>query len=241
MKGNELTLELGGEAKALGGQMGRGPDPGGGVVDRARLGLGGGDELLDRFDVLVGRDHQNQWHVAERRDAGKVLHRIIGHVLDRRRGHQRVGMDQDRMAVRIRLGHGADADGPAPARPVFDDDGLTDVGRDVLEHRSRKQVGGAAGREWHDDLDALGRPNLGRLRRERPNHRPHGCGCRHRGKRSQSARVPSVHAVVLPRPPRHATLPTGGRLSLADHKRPALVWRFRSPHHYLQRVRNADF
>jgi hypothetical protein len=52
-------------------------------------------------------------------------------------------MDEDRVAVRLGFGHGADAHCSTAARPVFNDEGLADLGRDVLEHRSWEEVGGA--------------------------------------------------------------------------------------------------
>jgi hypothetical protein len=50
---------------------------------------------------------------------------------------------------------------PPPPGRFSMKDGLTDVGRDLLEYHSRKQVGGAPGSERHDDLDPLGRPAFG--------------------------------------------------------------------------------
>ena len=69
-------------------------------------------------------------------------------------------MHQDGMAVGISLGDGANADGSASARPIFDDDGLTDIGRDVLEERARKQIGCAAWGKWHDNSNRFRRPSL---------------------------------------------------------------------------------
>ena len=73
------------------------------------------------------------------------------------RGRHAVVMDEDRVAVGLRLGDGVIADDESAAGPVLDDDGLAEFLRQLLRENARAIVGGAAGGLRDDELyGALG-------------------------------------------------------------------------------------
>src|SRR5262249_25007587 len=51
---------------------------------------------------------------------------------------------------------------------VFHHDGLAEIGCNAIEYRARNDVGGAAGAEWNESLDRLGRAALRRSSRDGP-------------------------------------------------------------------------
>ena len=70
-------------------------------------------------------------------------------------------IDQNGVAVRLRLGDQAGADGLRGAGPVLDDDGLPDLLRHLIEYHPRQDVGGAARGQRDDHThDLLARPLL---------------------------------------------------------------------------------
>jgi hypothetical protein len=82
--------------------------------------------------------------------AGPELHH-------QRRGRERVGREQQRVAVRRRAAHIGVADRAARAGPVVHDDGLAQARLQLLGEQPRHGVGVAAGRVRDDDGDGLGR------------------------------------------------------------------------------------
>jgi hypothetical protein len=61
--------------------------------------------------------------------------------------------EQQRVAVRLRIGHSGGADVGRGAGPVDDDEALAHGFAQPLDENARDQVGAAAGRERHHDLD----------------------------------------------------------------------------------------
>jgi len=87
------SLKAGAEAQYLGGDVGRRADAGSAKCDRAGLGLGGSDELLQRLDALFGRHDGDVGRTAEGGNGRKILGSIVGRIgINRRRGHVRGGM-----------------------------------------------------------------------------------------------------------------------------------------------------
>jgi hypothetical protein len=52
-----------------------------------------------------------------------------------------------------------DANGTASARPIFDDDRLSEIRPKGLCQNARRTIGRAPWREWNDDAYRSGRPN----------------------------------------------------------------------------------
>ena len=113
-------------------------------------------------------------YCAERNDRREIAHRVVGQLgVGRRRDgvHRRV--DEQRVAVRLRLRDRRHAERAAGTGPGLVDDGLADLARHVVEHRARHRVDRAARRERRDQADGLpGRPcwepGPGRCPRARP-------------------------------------------------------------------------
>ena len=95
--------------------------------------------------------------LAEPGDRQVVLHRVVGNLLEQVlvRGVRRVGRDEHRVAVGRRLLHRFGADEARRAGLVVDDHRLLGDARDLLPERARELVGGAAGRERHDERELL--------------------------------------------------------------------------------------
>ena len=69
-------------------------------------------------------------------------------------------MHQQRVAVGLGFRDQADADGATRPGAVLDDDRLPDLGRELLGHRARDDVGAAPGSEGNDDPHRLRGPGL---------------------------------------------------------------------------------
>ena len=63
--------------QALDAEMRARADADRGVVERAGLGLGGGDQIRNGLKTLRRRDDQNIGHADERADCRKVIGRVI--------------------------------------------------------------------------------------------------------------------------------------------------------------------
>ena len=141
----------------------------------AGLGLGLLDHVLDRGEAAARMREQQQRRDGDAGDGDQVLVRIVG-----RRRHQRgdgdevAGGDEDRVAVRRRLGHGVDAERAAGAGAVLDHHGLAERLGELLADEARADIGDAAGRERHDDADGAAGPGLGRRGRGEQRARARG-------------------------------------------------------------------
>ena len=106
-----------------------------------------------RGEQMVVRHHQH--HRCE-------IARKIPRQIRYQRGVDRGGSarDEQRVTVSGRLGRRLGADVAAGAGPILDDEWLAEDLRHFRRHRARDDVRAAAGREWHDDPDRLGREAL---------------------------------------------------------------------------------
>ena len=141
----------------------------GAVGQRARLGLGQRHQLLDRLSRHRRVDRQHVGHVRHVGQRRPALHRIVAVMrIDQRIDGQ--GADvahQHGEAVGLGARHHLAAQRAAAARPVLDDAALAErdlqLGRDL----ARQDVGRAAGRERHDQMERPGGKRLGTRRRQR--------------------------------------------------------------------------
>src|SRR5262245_33348378 len=74
-------------------------------------------------------------------------------------------MQQNGVAVRIRLGDHGRTDRPSAARLVLDDEWLAELSRNLVKHDARDSVVGVPRGERADDLHRPGRPSLAFSRR----------------------------------------------------------------------------
>ena len=135
------------------------------------------------------RHHQHHRPAADRGDGREVLDRVVGGLLRQRRrvGAERRGAaEQQRIAVRRPVPDPFAADRSARPGPVLDDDpGIRpQLRRQSLGQDPRRDIGGAAGQEGHDQADRpvriAGGGSRG-LRRRGPGHggrQGQGCGRR---------------------------------------------------------------
>ena len=128
----------------------------------AGLGLGDLDVFLERLGLEVRIDHQDARVARGQRDMDEVGHRVeVGAAIERGRDRQaRDHRHQERVAVGRRLGDERRADHRALAGLVVDDDVLAEPLAEIFGHHAGDDVGRAAGRVGHDELDGLARPGL---------------------------------------------------------------------------------
>ena len=134
---------------------------------RARVADQVGD-VLDAGGLRLGRvHHQHVRHPGHHRDRRQVLERVEWHLrIERRIDRLRADRaHQQRVAVGRRLRDEVGAEVAAGTRLVVDDEGLAERLAELRRERARQDVGGAAGRERHDDADRLRGPGAGRRRR----------------------------------------------------------------------------
>ena len=171
--GDLVELDAGRLLEQHGGEMERIADARMRDVDLARLGLRGGDQLGDRVHLQLVRVHQQHADEARRqRDRREVLlgieRDLLVEALVGREG--RDVAEQDGVAVRLRLGDEVRAEIGRGARLVLDHDRLADQLLHLLPDEAREEVGPAAGRIRHDQMDRLvgiGLREGGRLRARR--------------------------------------------------------------------------
>ena len=95
----------------------------------------------DRHEVAIGVErHGLVDHLVLHRDAGRG--------------------DQERVAVRLRLGDGGSADIAVGAGAVVDDERLPELFRQFAADAPRQEIDAAAGLERRDERHRLGRPRL---------------------------------------------------------------------------------
>jgi hypothetical protein len=149
--GHVHQADAGAPREQLGGKMRRGADPAGRVGDRRGTDLGGRDHIGDRAERrIAGREHE-QRHARDLRHRREVRERVVVEVHQRR--CHRVGEHAEQQGVAVRLGmhHGARREAGAGARPVLDHHLLADERRHPLRQDARDRVDGAAGREPDHD------------------------------------------------------------------------------------------
>ena len=135
--------------------MGDGAKPGDADCDGARPFFRQGGELARGLD-LHRRVHHQHGRVEHRHaDRREILDRVVAQVaaqcrIDRDRAHR--GEEQG-VAVGVRLGDVFGRDRAVRARPVLDDDGLSEQSSEPLGEEARDEIGGAAGGEGDHELD----------------------------------------------------------------------------------------
>ena len=112
-----------------------------------------------RLGAVGVHDHDVR-HTGHQRDRCKVLlwverHLAVQRLVDAVRAHR---AHQQRVAVGRRLGHDIGAHVAPRPGAVLHHEGLAESLAQLGRNRARQNVGGAAGRKWHDDFDRLGRP-----------------------------------------------------------------------------------
>lgn len=127
------------------------------VAQLAGLRLGQRHQLghAVRGQRRVGDQHQRR--TADHADRLEAPQRLVRQLRLQRRVDREGGVraDQQRVAVGLRLGHGARADHRAGPGLVVHDDGLPEARREALGHDAGHGVGGAAGRVRHDERHGL--------------------------------------------------------------------------------------
>jgi hypothetical protein len=176
-------IEAGAANELVGGEMRRRAGAGRRIAELAGLAFGIIDEFLQRAGRHLAVHHQEQRHLPERSDRDQIGERIVGHVavqiwID----HDVAGIgDAERVAVGRRLRDRVHRDVAAGARLVVDHHGLAAARRQEGAENARAQIGDAARRGRHDDVDRLGRIGLGVRRRDArgAGHREHSGDARH--------------------------------------------------------------
>src|SRR5581483_9833741 len=147
-------LETSSQLQFLNTQMCAGADTDRSVIEGSRLCLSCCDQLAERLDAFGWGDDQHIRHAAQWSDAGEIFGWIVRELgINRRRNGVSVGMSQQRVAVRLRPGDRADCNRASCANAVFNDDRLSQLRRQLLEHRARDEVGGTTGPKRNKDPD----------------------------------------------------------------------------------------
>ncbi len=135
------------------------PTSGGAVNHEIRLGRYVGDEIAEGPVSALGRDHQDIRDRTQRDHSSEISCRIIRQVFvtDGRDG-VRDRVHHQRMAVRIAFRNDGRADRAACTGPIFDDDRLSKLERQLVTDRLGDDVRRPARRKWHDRAKRLCRP-----------------------------------------------------------------------------------
>jgi len=173
-------------------QMLRVADAGRGKRQFAGIGLGVGDQLLGIVHGR-GRGHDNHaWHNSNERNRNKFAARIVGHFLFEQmmidRDLARCGHQQG-VTVGRRFRDGARGDHRTGARPVLDEDRLSERRSHRLTQQPRHDVDAAAGRIADKDADWM--VGVSRLRARAA----HGAGSR-RGRRGGEKATSGQHGFL---------------------------------------------
>ena len=170
-------VDAGHELEQFAGHMRRRADAGRRHVDLARIGLGIGDELRDRFG-RKRRHHDHDVGIAadagDRRDVADEI--VIQLVVERRIDRVGKRRQQQRLPVGRRLDHRLGGDTAAAADPVLDDERLAEPIGQPLRHQARQNVGRAAGAKADQQAHRPRRIGL-RASEPRRERKPNGARC----------------------------------------------------------------
>ncbi len=170
----------------------------------ARLGLGERHQFGHRRCLDVEIDGDEGRKIPDARDRREVLDRIVGHALvERDRRMRRVGGEQQRVAVGMRVRDRVCCDHPVGTRLVLDHEGMPERLLQILRDQARRRVGLAARRERRHDRHGARRIRFGprgrsrqrRGRRRRHQHarrRPSTDRARPQPRRDQDHRFPPL-------------------------------------------------
>jgi hypothetical protein len=128
-----------------------------GEIDLAWMSPHVGYELLDGARREVGIGNQDVRRLRHQRNSYKILLRFEMQPRKQRRidGERANIAEKDGVAVGRSACGLRHADIAGRARPVVDDNGLSEKLRHAVLHNARDKVGGAGGRERHDHPDRL--------------------------------------------------------------------------------------
>ncbi|MNN07701.1 hypothetical protein D3C81_1205320 [compost metagenome] len=154
--GHVRHLRTSQRAELLAGEVGSGARTARRVIDAASVGLGVRGKFRGRIDRYRRIHHQQQGDGREVRQPHEITRETVVELLVERcvdgmarRGHQQ------RVAVGVRPGGRDSTDVAVGARLVLHHDRLAEAGRHGLRHGACDHVGGAAGRERHDDAQGM--------------------------------------------------------------------------------------
>jgi hypothetical protein len=156
--GHDQRVDACARAEQLAREVLGAPRRDGADVELARILLRRGDDFLQRLVLRVGAGHDHQAEVADRRDHGEVVDRVVGQRFEQRLAHRvAVGQQQQRVAVGLGARHRlrrADA-----ARPghVLHQHLLAQAVGHLRRDGARGDVGDAARPERQHDAYRLGR------------------------------------------------------------------------------------
>ena len=123
---NVLQIDAGHVLEQFHAHVRRRARAGGGVVERAGLGLRERDQLAQRLRRHVRMHHQHVGDAGDLGDRGEILRRVVARLLGDRRQHgDGARRHQQRVAVARRVDHGLDADDAAAAAAVLDEEALS--------------------------------------------------------------------------------------------------------------------
>jgi hypothetical protein len=147
-------LDSADDLEELAGKMRRRTDTGARIIELVRIGFGTRDQGGDRIDAEPGIDQNRIWRSPEFGDRREILVGIVGNFCVET-GIDDVGArgDQQRVAVRLGVGHSADPDVAARSRLVLNDESTANGIAEVRSENARHGVGRAAGCKRHDDFD----------------------------------------------------------------------------------------
>jgi hypothetical protein len=147
------------------GHLQRAATAGATVVEAVGVRPGQGDELMDVAGGKVVRHQHDHRHLGEHRDRRQRRRHVDGGIGHHEAQHC-VGavVEEQRVPVRRRAGHQLGRDDASAAHPVLDHDGLRQVRRHGLGQHAGADIGGATGREGHDQTDRAVREGQGRRR-----------------------------------------------------------------------------
>ena len=128
-------------------------DPGRGVVEKARLGLGQIDQLLDCMHRHIGIDGEHIGAGGQARDRDKVFDRIVGFLVDNGIDRVRDRYHHKRIAVGRGFRRDVGSDHAAGAGAIVDEHGLPELLPELIGDDAANDVITAARRKWNDQPD----------------------------------------------------------------------------------------
>jgi hypothetical protein len=143
-------------------QVAKGSVTAGPEVERAWIGLGRCNQVGDRPEARLGVHHNDLRDHIGSEDRREVALQIVRQILLEAGEDEVSGRDlQDRVTVRFGSGRYLRANRSAAAGPVFNEDGLSQVGAHPLGKDPRHEIAGSPGFEGDDQLDRLRWERLG--------------------------------------------------------------------------------
>lgn len=151
------------QPETLGTEVNGGANSDRAEIERARLCLGCGHEVLDGVEALRRRDDQDIRYIPDRGNGGEIARHVIGKIgIDRGCDGVSGRIHQDGVTVGLGLRDQRAADRAPGSAAVLHHDRLAKLRRELLQHDAGHDVGRAAGTEWDDRANGLSRPTFRR-------------------------------------------------------------------------------